>query len=388
MQELKINPTFRDLIPPLSPYELEALEAEIRHWARAYAPIITWNGTIVDGHHRYEICKKYNLPFKVQRVEDAHNVKFEDENDAEIWILENNFARRNLNDFLKGELILALKPRLKKQAEKASKSNLVQFQVTDNQESTDFQNFGSRTPKSQKEWHESSVEGKLGKKAGISREQVRKIDKLKEPGVCTDKEIKQLREGKVKISKKFMEKRREKRVEDLQATEFPEGKYRVIYADPPWEYGDNRTSGMGGAVEQYPTMPLEDICNLPVPEITDENAVLFLWATTPLIQEGLDVMKAWGFEYKTLFTWDKVRPFPGNYNSVRQEFLLLGTKGRCLPDCDGRPQSIIRVEKGRHSEKPERFREIIETQYKYGNRVELFARKKMEGWDVYGNECA
>ena len=389
MQELKINPTFRDLIPPLSPYELEALEAEIRHWARAYAPIITWNGTIVDGHHRYEICKKYNLPFKVQRVEDAHNVKFEDENDAEIWILENNFARRNLNDFLKGELILALKPRLKKQAEKASKSNLVQFQVTDNQESTDFQNFGSRTPKSQKEWHESRVDAKLGKKAGISREQVRKIDKLKEEGICTDEEIKQLREGKVRISKKFMEKRRDKRVEDLKATEFPEGKYRVIYADPPWDYKTGENSKNTADPElQYPVMSLEAICDLPVKEIADENAVLFLWTTSYHIFESKAVLDAWGFEYKSMFIWDKVKHNMGCYNSVRHELLLIATKGSCTPDNVELIDSVQSIERTRHSEKPEEFRKIIETLYKYGNKVECFARKQTEGWDAYGNECS
>jgi N6-adenosine-specific RNA methylase IME4 len=130
------------------------------------------------------------------------------------------------------------------------------------------------------------------------------------------------------------------------------------------------------------TRPLEDICNLPVQDITDKEAVLFLWATTPLLQEGLDVMKAWGFEYKSLVIWDKVRPFTGNYFSVQQEFLLLGTKGSCLPDCNERPHSIIRVEKGRHSEKPEEFRRLIEQMYKYGNKVEssyLLANKKRAG---------
>ena len=98
MSELKINPTFRDLIPPLSDYELEALEAEIRHWARAYSPIITWNGTIVDGHHRYEICRKHDLPFKVEEK------AFNDQVGAEIWILNNQRARRNLPTYVLAEI--------------------------------------------------------------------------------------------------------------------------------------------------------------------------------------------------------------------------------------------------------------------------------------------
>jgi N6-adenosine-specific RNA methylase IME4 len=381
MPELKINPKFRDLIPPLSEHELEALHAEIRYWARAYSPIITWNGTIIDGHHRYEICKRYNLPFT---VEEKH---FEIERDARKWIITNQFARRNLTDFVRGELVLSMEGILREEAEETSRANLVQFQVTDNQESTDCQNFDSRTAQeAQKDWNNSRVNAKLGKQAGISREQIRKIKKLKDS--CNEDEIKELREGFVSINKKAIEKDRALRQETLKATEFPKGKYRVVYADPPWSYNDKKAPGQGGAEEQYPTMSIEDICNMKVQDITDDNAVLFLWATTPLLQEGLDVMKAWGFTYKTLFTWDKVRPFPGNYNSVMQEFLFLGTKGSCLPDIDIKPSSIVRVEKGRHSEKPEEFRELIETLYKYGNKVELFARKQSSGWDVFGNQCS
>ena len=133
-------------------------------------------------------------------------------------------------------------------------------------------------------------------------------------------------------------------------------------------------------------MSFDSICELPTGQISDETAVLFLWVTTPLIQKGLDVMKAWGFDYKTLFTWDKIRSFFGHYNAVAQEFLLLGTKGSCLPDCNTLPHSVVSVKRGRHSEKPEEFRQIIDTLYKYGNKVELFARKQTEGWEIYGNE--
>nr|VFK81336.1 MAG: N6-adenosine-specific RNA methylase IME4 [Candidatus Kentron sp. SD] len=135
-------------------------------------------------------------------------------------------------------------------------------------------------------------------------------------------------------------------------------------------------------------MSLEAICDLPVKEIADENAVLFLWTTSYHIFESKAVLDAWGFEYKSMFIWDKVKHNMGCYNSVRHELLLIATKGSCTPDNVELIDSVQSIERTRHSEKPEEFRKIIETLYKYGNKVECFARKQTEGWDAYGNECS
>lgn len=365
MPELKINPKFRDLIPPLSEHELEALDAEIRYWARAYSPIITWNGTIIDGHHRYEICNRYSLPFKIEERE------FEDEIAVKRWMIKNQFARRNLP--IEERLRLAFED-----------TNLEELQA----EAKERELAGKKIDPSKPVYtgqEKGRTLDKIAEKAGCSHVTAHDYKKIMDAG-----QLDRLKEESIKkVAKEIQHKeKKEAREQTLKATEFPKGKYRVIYADPPWSYNDKKAPGQGGAEEQYPTMSIEDICNMKVQDITDDNAVLFLWATTPLLQEGLDVMKAWGFTYKTLFTWDKVRPFPGNYNSVMQEFLFLGTKGSCLPDIDIKPSSIVRVEKGRHSEKPEEFRELIETLYKYGNKVELFARKQSSGWDVFGNQCS
>lgn len=83
-------------------------------------------------------------------------------------------------------------------------------------------------------------------------------------------------------------------------------KYSIIYADPPWSYRDKAQAGKRGVEFKYPTMTIDDIKNLPVHRITDDDCVLFLWVTFPLLQEGLDTIKAWGFEYKTVaFNWIK-----------------------------------------------------------------------------------
>lgn len=161
-------------------------------------------------------------------------------------------------------------------------------------------------------------------------------------------------------------------------------KYRVIYADPPWSYNDQQdTEKLGGAVKHYPTMSISEICNLPVPSADD--AVLFLWVTSPLLEDSFKVIRAWGFKYKTSFVWDKVLHNMGHYNSVRHEFLLVATKGSCTPDVRKLFDSVVSIERTDHSAKPEEFRQIIDTIYPLGNRIELFARTSADNWDVWGN---
>jgi N6-adenosine-specific RNA methylase IME4 len=173
----------------------------------------------------------------------------------------------------------------------------------------------------------------------------------------------------------------------------PPGKYRVIYADPPWAYGDT----MGGfsknlpgydvsAEMHYPSMTIDQLCALPVCELADVNAVLFLWVTVPLMQDVFELIEAWGFEYKTNFVWDKIKHNFGHYNSVRHELLFVCTRGSCLPDNPKLFDSVVSIERTEHSHKPEQFREMIDTLYPDGARIELFSRKKVEGWEAWGNE--
>lgn len=168
----------------------------------------------------------------------------------------------------------------------------------------------------------------------------------------------------------------------------PAGKYRVIYADPPWKYGDSREAleGTTGASAHYPSMSITELCDLPVVEWIESDAVLFLWVTSPLLFECSPVIRAWGFQYKSSFVWDKIKHNIGHYNSVRHEFLLVCTRGSCLPDIPKLFDSVLSIERTTHSTKPEEFRTMIETLYPNGKRLEMFARKQADGWDVYGNE--
>lgn len=123
-----------------------------------------------------------------------------------------------------------------------------------------------------------------------------------------------------------------------------------------------------------------------MPELAEKDAVLFLWVTSPLLFDCLPIIKAWGFDYKSSFVWDKIKHNMGHYNSVRHEFLLICTRGSCTPDNPKLFDSVQSIERGTHSTKPEEFRTIIETLYPHGNRLELFARRSATGWQSYGNQ--
>jgi len=175
---------------------------------------------------------------------------------------------------------------------------------------------------------------------------------------------------------------------DTDPPELPTDKYRVIYADPPWKYGNTMPDYMGVQDDHYQLMDLDAICALPIKNIVEDNAVLFLWVTSPILEESFQVIKSWGFEYKASFVWDKIKHVMGHYNSVRHEFLLICVRGTCPPDERKLFDSVQSIERTEHSIKPDEFREIIETLYPQGNRIELFARKQVEGWTVYGNELS
>lgn len=169
----------------------------------------------------------------------------------------------------------------------------------------------------------------------------------------------------------------------------PDKKYNVIMADPPWQYSNKNTGGSmkSGAAAKYPTMTVNEICNLQIPN--DKNCVLFLWATVPLLPEGLQVMKAWGFKYKTMVTWRKIMSQGmGFWFRGQTEHLLLGVRGK-VTAFRLQEKNIIEAKVEAHSQKPEVFRQLVERatdKIDFTNRLELFARKETKGWSVYGNE--
>jgi len=163
--------------------------------------------------------------------------------------------------------------------------------------------------------------------------------------------------------------------------------FKIIYADPAWPYRNVKTGGSmsSGAAAHYPVMSLIDICNLNIESITDKNAACFLWVTTPLLPDGLKVLKAWGFNYKTSLYWHKTgRLGLGYWYRGQVEQCLFGIKGN-MPAFRIAKQNIITAPAGRHSEKPDAMRELIDLTG-LNPKIELFARKRAAGWHCWGNE--
>ena len=132
-------------------------------------------------------------------------------------------------------------------------------------------------------------------------------------------------------------------------------------------------------------MELQQIKELNIP--SNDNAVLFLWATASKLKEALDVMNAWGFEYKTHMIWDKEKIGMGYWFRNQHELLLVGVKGNFSPPIDkDRISSIFHSKRSKHSKKPEEIRDFIKNWYPDKKRMELFAREKTIGWSSWGNE--
>lgn len=171
-------------------------------------------------------------------------------------------------------------------------------------------------------------------------------------------------------------------------------KYKIIYADPPWQYRVYSQKGQGRSAENhYHTMNIKDIMALPVDKIADKDCILFLWITFPCLKEGIEIMERWGFKYKTCgFNWVKRNKKKNTYfmglgfwTRSNSEVCLIGTKGQPKRVSKSVPQ-ICDARIMEHSRKPAEIRERIVELCGELPRIELFARDKVKGWDSLGDE--
>lgn len=173
----------------------------------------------------------------------------------------------------------------------------------------------------------------------------------------------------------------------------PAGKYAVGLADPPWRYDyapDNRV-----IENHYPTLDIEDIVDFrdaagrSASDLFADDAVLYLWATNPLLKDALRVMEAWGFQYVTNMAWVKDRVGMGYWARQRHELVLIGTRGQfSAPPDHLRPDSVIEHPRREHSVKPPHVHDVIESVWPNVPKVELFGRAERPGWAVFGNDPA
>jgi N6-adenosine-specific RNA methylase IME4 len=234
---------------------------------------------------------------------------------------------------------------------------------------------------------ESKVAQALASKAKVSTSTAKRALELK---TKAPERFAQVASGKAELNKELREVKREEKhasIAEQSRSSRPLGEVQscpIIYADPPWQYGN--TAGASAAEDEYPTMPLADICAL-VPPAT-KDAVLFLWATSPLLPEAMQVITAWGFTYKGSMVWDKDMG-TGNWVLNCHELLLIAVRGDIpCPAPSNRPKSVVRAKRGAHSAKPEEFAQLIERMFPTLPKVEMFARKTRDGWTVWGNQAA
>ena len=199
------------------------------------------------------------------------------------------------------------------------------------------------------------------------------------------------------------QKRRTKR-NDLPRLypDLPEKKYSIIYADPPWDYGgkmqfDKSSKSVelidiqkkifiSSANFKYPTLKIKELKKIPIYEIAEDDCLLFMWVTNPHLAQGIELGQAWGFEYKTVaFVWDKMVHNPGQYTLSYCELCLVFKRGRIPKPRGARNiKQLVRVPRGEHSEKPIEVLKNIELMFPEQEKIELFARNKPQGWDVWG----
>ena len=170
-------------------------------------------------------------------------------------------------------------------------------------------------------------------------------------------------------------------------------KYDIIYADPPWDY-KGQTQFMNEKVTSaadmhYNHLSLQDLKNLNIKEISADNCPLFMWTSSPHLDQAIDLLKSWGFAYATIaFVWDKQAINPGYYTLSQCEICIVGKKGT-IPQPRGARniRQFLSEKRGEHSAKPTEIRNRIAQMFPTQNKIELFARTQQEGWHVWDNEA-
>lgn len=348
-----------NIFPLLHGAEFEALKADILENGLLEPIILHPDGSILDGRNRHRACIEAGVQPKFRTWDGNGSLV--------AFVVSKNLHRRHLTYDQQTGIGLTLVPLFEKEAEERMLSGIPAPNLEQGR----------------------SVE-KAAQQVGISKTALYEMKAIQreQPNLAS-----QLISGKTTVREQRKAKKRQERVERIQHIEqqneeLPNDKtYSVVYADPPWRYEYTNTENR--AIEnQYPTMTIEDICALPMNKLTADDAILFIWATSPKLLEALRVIKEWGFEYRTCMVWVKDKIGMGYYARQRHELLLIAKKGNvpvAIPE--NRPDSVIEAPRTDHSSKPEVVYSIIERMYPEYNRIELFSRTEHAGWDTWGNQA-
>jgi N6-adenosine-specific RNA methylase IME4 len=394
--ELTAHPA-AESFPMMDPDRLQQLTESIASTG-LQVPILLCDGQILDGRNRYAACREAGVQPRFE--EFAGGNPFE-----HVWAL--NGQRRDLEAGQRAAIRLMIdrasseweaEQQARREAANARRAEATREQVASQPRdgygriatSTDPTKPGGIShdiPPGEKPVKEHPGAEQLAARAAVSEATAARTQALgnKRPDLLA-----KVASGEVKLTEATRQAKRDELADFTPA--MPTGRYRVLYADPPWKYGDSRgLDGYAGtaADDHYPTMSVADLSALPVADLAEPDAVLFCWATFPLLPDALAVVKAWGFAYKTAIVWDKGHGPFGHYHNAAAELLLICIRGSCQPDSDKKVDQVQEVKRpGPHSAKPEEFRQLIDIMY-HGSKIELFRRGAApDGWAVWGNEVA
>lgn len=351
---------YANIFPLMEGDDFDALVESVKE--RLEEPIWMYEGKILDGRNRYLACLAAEVTPEFQSYEGDDPLGF---------VVRKNLDRRHLNASQRAAIAVEYLPYFEAEARKRKLSTLKQ--------NSDVEKFPHRED------------------GGKSREFAAQRLSVNPHYVSDAKRVKAERPdlfevmwaGGIHMKQALHEiheaDRGDRRKEQAKKLAEQTDKFEVILADPAWEY-DFSVSDSRKIENHYPPSSLEDMKCL-IPPAT-KDAVLFMWATSPKLREALELMEAWGFEYKTHMVWVKDKIGMGYYARQKHELLLIGTNGKGLelPDTGDRPESVFYAPRGGHSEKPEVVYEIIETMYPAYRKLEMFARKARAGWEVWGDE--
>jgi len=381
--KLLTNKKFENLIPPLDKDEFDRLTKSIIDEG-CRDPLIISDGEIIDGHNRYAICTKHNVSFKTKKK------IFKDDNEKIIWIINNQLARRNISKYDRTRLAL-------KQENIFSKQTKEKMKLSGGRGKKGVQ-ISAPLNSQRKLATDKKVKtrDKIAKVAKVSHDTVAKVKVIEKEADAKIK--KQLSEQKTTINKVYKDIVKKKKREDIgknnKKVPLPKKKYGIIYADPPWNFKHYSDKGRDRSpANYYRLQDLEDLKRIPIQDLADDNCILFMWVTHPFLEKSMDVIKAWGFKYKTAgFTWIKENKKSdswfwgmGYWTRANSELCLIATKGSPQRKSSSVHELICtRIEK--HSKKPDIVKDKIVELMGDIPRIELFARTKTKGWDVWGDE--
>jgi len=397
---LTINKRFHELLPPLKDEEYERLDASIQADG-IRDPIILWGTTIVDGHNRYEIAQRRGISFQTVQKE------FEDEDDACIWIIENQIGKRNLSivehSFKLGELYKLKRKKHggdRRSEEFSSAQNAHLIKDTTAETVAKEQNVNQATVRRAADFHTAITD--LAEQTGqstkeilnladkTSKQDVMRIAKMPEP--MKREVVAKITTGEAKsVADAIRETKRAEvvaKLEDIATKEAKaaQGLYDVIVIDPPWDMQKIERDVAPEQVEfDYPTMTEEELYDCEIPAADDCH--LWLWTTHKFLPVAFRLLCAWGFKYVCTFVWHKNGGFqPFGLPQYNCEFVFYARKGspqfidtKAFFTCFDAPRRT-------HSEKPEEFYEVVR-RVTAGRRVDMFNRRKIEGFDTWGNEA-